>query len=81
MTPSQYIQHIYKTDKKLNFSMQELLDIFNTYGTVEKKLTKSDLYPILREANVADGDSRVAGHKVWLTPQAFLAAQKWEAQQ
>ena len=81
MTPSQYIQHIYKTEEKLNFSMAELLDIFNTYGTVEKKLTKNDLYSILREANVADGDSRVAGHKVWLQAQALLAAQKWEAQQ
>ena len=81
MTAPEYIQHIYKTQEKINFSMSDLLDILNTYGTVEKKATKSDLYPILREANIANGDSRVARHKVWILPQALLAAQQWEAQQ
>ena len=81
MTPSQYIQHVYKTQEKINFSMSDLLEIFNTYGTAEKEVTKKDLYAILREAKVADGDSHVAGQKVWLQPQAFLAAQQWEAQQ
>ena len=81
MTPSQYIRHIWKTEGKHNFSMQDLLDILNTYGTVEKKATKSDLYPILRKANIANGDTRVARHKIWILPQALLAAQQWEAQQ
>ena len=81
MTASEYIQHVYKTQEKINFFMSDLLDILNTYGTVEKKATKSNLYPILRKANIANGDSRIAGHKVWLLPQALLAAQQWEARQ
>jgi len=81
MTASEYIQHVYKTQEKINFFMSDLLDILNTYGTVEKKATKSNLYPILRKAKIANGDSRIAGHKAWLHPQALLAAQQWEAQQ
>ena len=82
MKVSEHVQHLWKTRGKFSFTIRELLEIFNTYGTAEEKLNRGDIRRILRQANVADHALNGRGRRdVWIHPAVIHAAKQWEAQQ